>query len=61
MGVGVEGLFNNKASLDKWLVGGPEIARFVSEFKDSVLEKHESSLHHEQGYLRQCSVSLWRM
>ena len=51
---GVKGLFNNKVSLDKWLIAGPEIARFVSEFEDSVLEKHNSSLHHEQGYLRQC-------
>ena len=46
---GAVGLTENPSALRRWMVSGPEMARVIGEFEDSVMKKEkESSLHHEQ-------------
>jgi len=47
---GVIGLTENTASLNKWMLAGPEIARCISEFESNRgITKVDKTSHHEQS------------
>ena len=47
------GLFENRDSLNKWMVAGPQLAQVVKDFENNFLEEGVEVNHHEQGSKRQ--------
>ncbi|KAG1674646.1 Pinin [Nymphon striatum] len=45
---GAIGLTESPQALRRWMVGGPEIARLIQEFEQTMHTKPENSHHHEQ-------------